>query len=67
MMNEKQQALLKEWFEKRFEMQEKTLWIGCNPDDPEMFKKQATEGFQLMIEFSNYTKEILNKIDEAWE
>lgn len=66
-MNEKQRELLKEWHEKRFEMQEKTLWIGCNPDDPELFKKQADEGFKLMIEFSNYTKEILNKINEAFE
>ena len=44
-MNSKQ---LKIWYEIR-DNHERMIWIGCNPEDPEMYKKQCDDGFGLMM------------------
>lgn len=64
-MNKKQLQLWVEFWHKRAMMQEEMIWIGCNPDNPEMFKRQAEEGFRLMGKMSLLVKEYLEKIEKA--
>jgi len=45
-----------EYNKKRNDIIERMFWVGCNPDNPEMFKKQAKEGFKLMEEMSDLYK-----------
>ena len=57
MMNKEQQVLLKEWFKKQAEINRKAAKI----------EQLSTEGFKLINDFNDFTKGILNEIDEAWE
>lgn len=47
----------KEIFNKIQDNIEQMIWVGCNPDNPELFKKQASEGFKLMAENSKLWRE----------
>jgi len=64
-MNKKQKELFTEFWQKRAMIQEEMLWVGCNPGNPEMFKKQSEEGFRLMVESGKLAKEYLEKIEKA--
>ena len=64
-MNKEQEALLKEYFQKRAEIHEEMLWIGCNPSDPELCKRQAEEWFKKMCELNELGREYQRKIADA--
>ena len=64
-MNKEQEALLHEYFQKRADIHEEMLWIGCNPSDPEIFKKQSEEGFKKMYELNELGREYQKKIEDA--
>lgn len=64
-MNKKQLELMNEFMQKRAYIQEEMLWIGCNPDNPEMFKQQSRAGFEKMHELSRLAVEYKKKIDSA--
>ncbi|KKN76303.1 hypothetical protein LCGC14_0371550 [marine sediment metagenome] len=49
-----------EYMKTRSEIIERMLWIGCNPDNPDLFKEQSEEGFKLMGELNNLTKQFIN-------
>jgi len=42
-----------EFIQKRNNIIERMLWVGCNPDNKELYKKQSEEGFKLMIKLLN--------------
>ena len=54
--------IIEEFLIKRREILERMLWVGCNPDNPELYKKQYEEGFKLMIELNNLKNEYMCKI-----
>ena len=58
------EKLLREFMTKRANLQEEIIWIGCNPSDPEMFKKQAEEGFMAMRKMSELAVEYGKKLME---
>jgi len=64
-MNKKQKDLLREFMEKRAIIKEEMVWIGCNPSDPELYKKQSDEGFRLMVKLGKLMIEYDKKIREA--
>jgi len=39
-----------DYINQKREIMEKMFWVGSNPDDVELYKKQAEEGFKLMDE-----------------
>lgn len=64
-MNKEQLRLWKEFWMKRGHIQDEMIWVGCNPSNPEMFEKQAEEGFKLMHKLGILAKEYLEKIEKA--
>ena len=63
-MNKKEE-LLRKFIQDRANMQERMLWIGCNPSNPEIFKKQTEEGFKVMMEMSNLARKYIKAIEES--
>ena len=63
--NKKQREIFREFWRKRADIIEEMFWVGCNPEDQKMFKKQAEDGFKLMFKMSKLAKEYMEKINKA--
>ena len=63
-MVDKKLEILTEFMQKRAIIQDEILWVGCNPSNPEMFKQQCEEGFNLMDKMSRLACEYKLKLKE---
>jgi len=52
---------IKKYLKEREKILERMIWVGCNPDNPELFKKQAEDGFKLMGELTKLDYEFIKE------
>jgi len=64
-MNKKEKELFIEFWQKRAAIQDEMIWVGCNPGNPQLYKKQREEGFALMGKMNRLAREYLEKIEKA--
>lgn len=58
---------IKKYLKKREKILERMIWVGCNPDNPELLKKQSEEGFKLIKDLNQLNKEFMEeKINEKY-
>jgi len=64
-MTDRRLEILNEWWQKRAELQEKIIWIGCNPSEPEIYKKQVEETLALLRDFNKYSCEVARRLENV--
>ena len=63
-LNKKQKELFTEFWQKRAAIQDEMIWVGCNPGNPQLYKKQCEEGFRLINKMNKLVREYLEKIEK---